>query len=584
MTSPATRSGVISAILSFVLVLGASPLSAQTAPKPAPKPAAPQTKTPPKAPARPPARPSAPAAAAPAAKPAEPPAPPKPIAQDLRMKTVYSTGPQRTESLMFTKGMRERYEFADTVLLRQHDLKRTVQIMRSANTYLVIPDGSVPGVPAPAAAPNAPPQKSGVVTVTTTITDTGERKPMFGMEARHVKTIIDKQPAPGACDPSKQHIEMDGWYIDLPPTAVQPAAQQAAQPPSGVCVDEIKATQNGDAKALGFPVAYSTTITGEDGKPNVVSMEITELEISNLDASLFDIPPGFTEAGNIAALSKAISDASEAKLTQELAAPTTTPVTKTPGVPLVGVLEVANKTSQQADTRALRARLVAELNDMKLSAAPLPGSQADVMQQAAAHGFDYVLVAEVTELKASKAGGGLGGALKAASKLAGGGTAQDPTEATVSIKLLQPDGKPRLSSNVKGKNGGLDLKSGLSIAKFAGTMYMNMMTGRLMMNALNQSMAGNLGGMGMLGNPALAQMQARGLGAGIAGTTPRMPGLDPTAGAASFLMQQAMASNTGLTGAPGQGGPSFDDSLGDALENAAKSIADNLKKAQPQKK
>jgi hypothetical protein len=136
---------------------------------------------------------------------------------------------------------------------------------------------------------------------------------------------------------------------------------------------------------------------------------------------------------------------------------------------------------------------------------------------------------------------------------------------------------------VKGKNGGFDLKSGLNIAKFAGTMYMNMMTGRLMMNALNQSMAGSLSGMGMLGNPALAEMQARSLGAGIAGA-PRMPGLDPTAGAASFLMQQAMASNTGLTGAPGQGGPSFDDSLGEALENAAKSIADNLKKAQPQKK
>ena len=501
------------------------------------------------------------------------------------MKTVYSTGPQRTESLTFIKGNRERYEFADTVLLRQHDLKRTVQIMRSANTYLVVPDGSVPGLPVPAAAPNAPPQKPGVVNVTMTVTDTGERKPLFGTQARHVKTIIDKQPAPGACDPSKQHIEMDGWYIDLPPTTQQPGMLDIAsqQPPGGACIDEVKATQNGDPKVLGFPVAYSTMITGEDGKPNVVSMEISELEITNLDASLFDIPPGFTEAGNIAALSKAISDASEAKLTQELAAPTSTPVTKTPGVPLVGVLEVANKTSQQADTRALRARLVAELNDMKLSAAPLPGSQADVMQQATAHGFDYVLVAEITEMKASKAGGGIGGALKAASKLAGGGTTQDPTEATVSIKLLQPDGKARLSSNVKGKNGGFDLKSGLNIAKFAGTMYMNMMTGKLMMNALNQSMAGNLGGMGMLGNPALAEMQARSLGAGI-GAAPRMPGLDPTAGAASFLMKQAMASNTGLTGAPGQGGPSFDDSLGDALENAAKSIADNLKKAAPQKK
>jgi hypothetical protein len=43
-------------------------------------------------------------------------------------------------------------------------------------------------------------------------------------------------------------------------------------------------------------------------------------------------------------------------------------------------------------------------------------------------------------------------------------------------------------------------------------MYMNMMTGKMMMNALNQSMTGNLGGMGMLGNPAMMNMQTQGLG------------------------------------------------------------------------
>jgi hypothetical protein len=421
--------------------------------------------------------------------------------------------------------------------------------------------------------------------MTTTVTDTGERKPLFGMQARHVKTTIDKQGTPGGCDPSKQHIEMDGWYVDLPALA-QPAQQDVAmQQPAGACVDEIKATQGGDPKALGFPVGYSTTITGEDGKPNVVSMEVAELEISNLDAALFEIPPGMTEAGNIGALSKALSDANEVKLAQQLAAPPTD-VQKTPGVPLVGVLEVVNKTTQQVDTRALRSRLVADLVDAKIDAAPLAGSQADVMQQAIAHGYDYVLVAEVTDLKVSKSGGGIGGALKAASKLAGGGaaSAQDPTEATVSIKLVQPDGKSRVATNVKGKDGGggFDMKTGLGIAKFAGTMYMNMMTGKLMMNALNQSMTGNLGGMGMLGNPALANMQARGLGAG---SMPGMRmGLDPTAGAASFLMQQAMASDTSVSGAPGQGGTSFDTSLGDAFENAAKAVSENLKKPEPKKK
>ena len=187
--TPFTRVSITCAVLSLLFTPGASPLAAQTAPKPAPKPAAPQTRTPPRAPARPPARPSAPAAAAPAAKPAEPPAPPTPAVEDLHLKTVYTTGPQKTESVLYRKGERERFEFGDVVLLRQHDLKRTVQIMKAANTYMVIADGGMPaGLPAPpaAAAANTPPQKPGVVTVTTTIIDTGERKTAFEIGRAHV--------------------------------------------------------------------------------------------------------------------------------------------------------------------------------------------------------------------------------------------------------------------------------------------------------------------------------------------------------------------------------------------------------------
>lgn len=468
----------------------------------------------------------------------------------------------------------------EVVLLKQHDLKRTVQIMRAANTYMLVPDGAPAAPPIPAAAPDAPPQKPGVVTMTTTIADTGERKTMFGMQARHAKTTIDKQATPGACDPTKQHIETEGWYVDLPVQAQTTQDVVPQQPPPAGCVDEIKTTQNGDPKVLGFPISYSTTITGEDGKPDVVVMEITELEVTSLDPALFEIPQGMNDAGNLQGLSRAVSDANETKLAQELTAPAPV-VQKTPGAVLVGVPEVVNKTTQQIETRALRGRLVSELAGAKLNAAPLAGSQGDLVQLAGSHGYDYVLVAEVTDLKVSK-GGGLGGVLKAASKVSGTGSGQDPTEATVTIKLVQPDGKSRLSTTVKGKDGGFDMKAGLGVAKFAGTMYMNMMTGKMMMNALNQSLTGNLGGMGMLGNPAMTKMQTQGLG-----MKPGMPmgmGLDPTAGAASFLMQQSMASTTALSGVPGQGGPSFDAALGEALQNAAKTIAENLKKAEPKKK
>ena len=578
MSISSRRFNVVSAImLVCVVALFASPLDAQTATQ---RPGA-RGQTPPRAPApRQPATPQRPPAQ-PAAKPAEPPPPPRPVAQDLRMKTVYTTGDQKTESVTYRKGERERFEFGDVVLLKQHDLKRTVQIMKAANSYMVVPDGSAPALPATAAAPNASPQKPGVVTMTTTVMDTGERKMMLGREARHAKMVIDKQPAPGACEPAKQHIETDGWYVDLTIPAQAASDVASSQAPAG-CVDEIKATQFGDPKVLGFPIAYSTTITGDDGKPNVVSMEITELEITTLDAALFDIPPGMTDAGNLQALTRAVSDANETKLAQELAAPTTAVQKTTPGAPLVGVPEIVNKTPQQIDTRALRGRLVSELADTKLNAAPLAGTEADLAQVAGSHGYDYVLVAEITDLKVSKAGGGLGGLVKAASKVAGGGTGQDPTEAAVTIKLVQPDGKARYTTTAKGKDGGFDMKTGLGVAKFAGTMYMNMMTGKMMMNALNGSMANNLGGMGMLGNPAMMNMQTQGLGMKAGMQMGMGMGIDPTAGAASFLMQQSMASNTVLSGGPGQS-PSFDVALGEALQNAAKAVAENLRK-DPKKK
>ena len=80
------------------------------------------------------------------------------------------------------------------------------------------------------------------------------------------------------------------------------------------------------------------------------------------------------------------------------------------------------------------------------------------------------------------------------------------------------------------------------------------------MGAFNTMRLMNMGGMGMLGDPSLMALQT-GMGSGL-----RMGmGLDRTAGAASFLMQQAMI---GSAGGPQQG-PSFDASLSDALEDAA---------------
>jgi len=583
---------LICAALTFAAAVSTADAQQQT-PRRGGAPATPRPATPRRG-APPPATP-APAKPAPAeVKKVEP--PPLP---DARFRTVYTAGDQKTDTVMFVKGPRKRYEFQEMILIDQSDQKRMLQVSVPAKTYLVIAtDGTMPAMPAIAGMPPAaPPKPPGVVNITTTITDTTERKTAFGRQARRVKTVMDIEPMPGACDASKQHIETDGWYIDPPPAL---AGQETLKPPSQpqaqqTCADEIKATMSGDAKLLGYPIAYTTTMTGADGKPVVASMEVTELEITTLDAALFEPPAGFTAAGNPFDLSKALSDVSEARLVAADTAPPAAPPAKTPGVVRVGVPEFTNKTNMAVDTRRLRANLIDELKEQKIDAVPMAAAPpADLQKRAAELGYDYIVLADVTELKTSKPGR-FGGMMKAATGAAtagrggaagaiagaAGNTAMsnETTEASLAIKLVQPDGKQKMSTNAKGKDGeGFNLKSGVGIAKFAGGMYVNMMMPGLFSRFGSYGYGyglNGLSGVSMLGNPGLYQMQTRGLGATVAGT-----GIDMSAGAASYLMQSAVNMNaaSALVGLPGQAGPSYEESLGEAVQNTAKAVQKAVQK------
>ncbi len=552
-------------VLALIAAVPTAQVAAQTTQKPPVQTAKPPVQT-----AKPPQKP----APAPPAKPA--PEAPKPVAapapQDLRYASTYTAEGLKTESVTYIKGQRERFEFQDIVLLKQPDQKRTIQIMKAANTYLVMADAApLPLTPAPVAVAPGQQKPAGVVNVITTIVDTGERKAAFGQQARRVKTMIDRQPMPGACDTSRQRIETDGWYIDQPKALTAQATPSGPMPEMmpGACADEIKANVNGDAKALGFPIAYTTTIKAEDGKSIVTSMEVTAFEAKTLDAALFEIPSGMNAAMNMGEMAKALSDINETRLTEADTAANATPLPKKPGAIRVGVPEFANKTSQTVNTRAMRQQLIAQLAEAGVEGVPMAAAPAEELQKRAQQlGYDYVLFSDVTELKASKPGG-IGGMMKGLSGGAAAGAPQETTESTLAIKLVGLDGKQKLATTVKGKEGGFTLKDGLGIAKFAGGMYLSMMAGPQMFAHLNSYGAANMGGMSMLGNPMLNQLQMGGLGGLGKGA-----GIDATAGAASYLMMQGMAMNSmgGLAGAT-PSGTSFDSSLDKAMENAAKAVA-----------
>jgi hypothetical protein len=227
---------------------------------------------------------------------------------------------------------------------------------------------------------------------------------------------------------------------------------------------------------------------------------VTEFEVTNLDASLFEIPSGMTAAANARELANAISDANEATLTARMqpglprqsgeAATAGAPPVKKTGTVRVGVPELANKSTQTVDTRALRTQLIVELAEQKMEGVPLAAApQEELHAYAKELGCDYVLVANITELKASKPGR-IGRIIKSTA----GEAAKDVTEAKVTVQLV-PVGaaKAGFSTNTSGNDGGIGLKTSLKLARFAAMLYLQYASP---IGALNTMQMLNMGGMG----------------------------------------------------------------------------------------
>jgi hypothetical protein len=218
------------------------------------------------------------------------------------------------ETTLYVKGSRMRSEMAGdfgmTTIL-QCDLKRTLTISEKTKTYLVTAtDGTSAastgdgdgGGSTNATAVASTPTRGGVVNITQTITDTGERKEMFGYTARRIKTSLVKTASPEACD-KDQKVETDGWYIDFQyafecPGQVQKQQTVPVRPQPPGCKDEIRTKTIGSAK-LGFPLLVTTTIYQPDGKTNTLTQEVLELSTQPLSAALFEAPEGYTLAKNM---------------------------------------------------------------------------------------------------------------------------------------------------------------------------------------------------------------------------------------------------------------------------------------------
>ncbi len=209
------------------------------------------------------------------------------------------------EMTEYVKGKRTRTEISTggytMVTLQQCDIGRVVQISETTKKYFVMQsveltsNGAAPGTAGAS-------KRGGVVNMTTTVTDTGERKQIQGMTARHIKSTVVQEPGPGACDQSKVHMEIDGWYVDLDGFGDGCGAAGMASSfggAAGGCRDEIRTKVVGTAK-LGYPVML--TIELDDPATPATAFELVEASAATLDASLFEIPSGYTQVNSFAEL------------------------------------------------------------------------------------------------------------------------------------------------------------------------------------------------------------------------------------------------------------------------------------------
>src|SRR5215831_4903882 len=239
----------------------------------------------------------------------------KPIAGDFKITFKQSMGAgQEMTSTTMIKGLRERSEMSvpgmpagmGMTTITECDLKRTIQINDRARKYMITPMDSgdteaptTPTGPRPSAGPS---RRGGIVTMTMNTVDTGERKEMFGFTARHLRQTIMMDASADACNPNKMKMERDGWYINLEyglNCGSERPPQAPNRMPTGGCRDTVHINKTGVAN-LGYPLIETTRIYGPDGQTVSYTMtkEVIELSRQPLDAALFDVPAGYTQANS----------------------------------------------------------------------------------------------------------------------------------------------------------------------------------------------------------------------------------------------------------------------------------------------
>jgi len=226
--------------------------------------------------------------------------------------------------------------------------------------------------------------------------------------------------------------------------------------PSGGCRDTFRYHRTGITN-LGYPLIETTTVNG-----HTMTKEVTELSRQPLDAALFDVPAGYTQANSTQEMYAAPSVADMMAMGRQQEANQGRPSTSnmpsnvsnpTAARPKVGIVEFNNKAKASVSTDELRQQLVATLTGDGIDAVALNASSAsEAAMEAKAKGCTYILYTDISTFKAPSTGKKIGGFLGRASGVGGGGGDVGRAEAKFDFRLV-PVGSSsaKLQSSASGK-------------------------------------------------------------------------------------------------------------------------------------
>lgn len=246
---------------------------------------------------------------------------------DISLKIKNTEDGRSGESVIRIKGRRQRNDFTvkrpdgttnSLAVIFQCDLKRQISFDPAKPVFYELPHMGIQEFMARSEARNAGgrPERTravkhdGRVVETFTVTDTGERREMFGYTARHIKTTLTWEATPESCPQTSLRRESDGWYVDLlyatfcsyDISGFDETELMAHE--QSKCVDHymgdgkreysFERRQVGTAR-FGFPLLLTVKSYGDDGRPRTRVSEVVEITREELDASLFETPAGYTK-------------------------------------------------------------------------------------------------------------------------------------------------------------------------------------------------------------------------------------------------------------------------------------------------